>query len=385
MGDVMYRTKQVRTAANDQKYFLIGDPAMFPAFPVEYVSIDSINGMPADGVVDLFALGRSSLAARVMRDTVSGPFDGEARLTVYDADRMVTITDPGAGSYLYRRNGNVLFRGDATVSADRVGASFIVPKDISYGEEQGRIEVYVWNAGNDGTGFTGNIRIAGTDSTAPPDTEGPRMNLYLDDRNFRAGDRVSDAPTLIVDLSDSSGINTSGAGVGHRLEAWLDEATASADLSDYYRSRPDTYREGVVTYPLGATGAGTHRIRVRAWDTYNNSSTSETVFNVGVDDGLSLRNVYNYPNPFRSSTYFTFEHNQTDLLDVEVKIYTVAGRRIQSLSLHGTGDRFVRIPWDGRDAEGDDVANGIYLYKVIARTTDGRFSSEALGKLSVSR
>ncbi len=388
LGDAMYRTKQVRTGTNDRKYFLLGDPALVPAFPRRPVMVDSVNGVPATQVVDLYALGRSSISASVQRDSTPGSFSGSARVSVYDADRLVTINDATAGSYPYRANGNILFRGDATVTADRLGATFIVPKDISYGTENGRISVYLWNASTDGAGATRNIRIAGTDSTAPADVTGPVMEIFIDSRSFRPGDPVSATPTLLVDIADSSGINTSGAGIGHRLEAWLDDQPESIDLSEYYRSNPDTYVEGVVSYPLGIRGSlapGSHRIRVRAWDTYNNSSTGETVFSVGAGDGLRLMKVYNYPNPFRQSTWFTFEHNQTSPLDVEIKIYTVAGRVINSLTTQGVGDRFVKLPWDGRDREGDEVANGIYLYKVIARTVDGRYSGEALGKLSVSR
>jgi flagellar hook assembly protein FlgD len=124
---------------------------------------------------------------------------------------------------------------------------------------------------------------------------------------------------------------------------------------------------------------------VRAWDTYNNSTTGETVFSVGGSGGLQLTDVFNYPNPFGRSTWFTFEHNQVSPVDVEVKIYTVAGRVVNSLSGYGFDERFVRIPWDGRDREGDELANGVYLYKVIARTTDGKYSGEALGKLSITR
>jgi flagellar hook assembly protein FlgD len=68
---------------------------------------------------------------------------------------------------------------------------------------------------------------------------------------------------------------------------------------------------------------------------------------------------------------------------VTVKVYTVAGRLIQTLETITGGEPFVRIPWDGRDREGDSVANGVYLYKIVAQTIDGRFSSETLGKLSV--
>jgi flagellar hook assembly protein FlgD len=93
--------------------------------------------------------------------------------------------------------------------------------------------------------------------------------------------------------------------------------------------------------------------------------------------------VYNYPNPFSRSTYFTFEQNQRSNLDVEIKIYTVAGRLVQTLKRSNIVEQFVRIPWDGRDRDGDAIANGVYLYKIIAKTTDGRLSAETLGKLSI--
>ena len=127
-------------------------------------------------------------------------------------------------------------------------------------------------------------------------------------------------------------------------------------------------------------------LRVRAWDTYNNPSMSETNFDVVTGGGLRLSAIYNYPNPFSSSTVFTFEHNQLVSLDAQVKIYTVAGRAIQLLNRMNVIDRpTVTIPWDGRDKDGDILANGVYLYKIIVKTTDGRFSTEAYGKLSVVR
>ena len=46
---------------------------------------------------------------------------------------------------------------------------------------------------------------------------------------------------------------------------------------------------------------------------------------------------------------------------------------------------FVRVPWDGRDRDGDILANGVYFYRVLVSTADGRFSSEAIGKLAITR
>ena len=245
--------------------------------------------------------------------------------------------------------------------------------------------MYFWNASSDGAGYTTNVRVGGSDSAASVDTTGPVIRLYLDTRGFRPGDVVSASPVLIADLADASGINTSGSGVGHRLEAWLDDQSQSTDLSATYQSKPDTYQEGTVEYKFGALAQGTHTLRMRAWDTYNNSSTKETVFNVVTGAGLDVTNVYNYPNPFSSATLFTFEQSQVAGIDAEIRIYTVAGRLIQSLRQDNINEHFVRIPWDGRDKDGDQLANGVYLYKLTARTQDGRFSKEVLGKLSIIR
>ncbi len=387
LGDILYETKQTRTSDNDRKYFLLGDPAMVMAFPRLSATVDSINGVPSTQVAQLKALGHATVNATV-RDSAAGParpFNGQAQVVVYDANQTAQIVDPRWGTFSYPVDGNILFRGDQSVTGGAISASFVVPKDISYGNNLGRIVSYFWNSQEDGAGYSANVRIGGTDSLAAADSKGPGIALYLDSKGFRPGDLVSGSPLLIAELSDSNGINTSGAGIGHRLEAWLDGNPESIDLTNYYTSKKDTYREGTVEYRLTNLAEGTHRLRMRAWDTYNNSSIEETVFDVGTNTGLRLTNVLNYPNPVSRSTLFTFEQNQVSGIDAEVRIYTVAGRLIQTLATANATDERIQIPWDGRDRDGDELANGVYLYKVTARTHDGRYTSEVLGKLSILR
>jgi hypothetical protein len=38
------------------------------------------------------------------------------------------------------------------------------------------------------------------------------------------------------------------------------------------------------------------------------------------------------------------------------------------------------VPWNGRDAEGDELANGVYLYRVSATAPGGRHADQ-LGRL----
>jgi hypothetical protein len=194
---------------------------------------------------------------------------------------------------------------------------------------------------------------------------------------------VSASPMLYVDLRDSNGINTSSSGIGHRIEAWVNNSTQSKDITDYYSSKLDNFQEGTVQYQLTGLAPGRNTVRVRAWDTFNNAATAETFFEVTSTDQLKISDVMNYPNPFSSGTTFTFRQNQGGMITVGLKIYSVAGRLIQSLQGSYPAEPFIRVPWDGRDRDGDILANGVYLYKLVVKTADGRFSSEALGKLAV--
>jgi hypothetical protein len=95
-----------------------------------------------------------------------------------------------------------------------------------------------------------------------------------------------------------------------------------------------------------------------------------------VEPELALRDVYNYPNPARAETDFLFHLSRP--ARVAVDVYTVAGRRVRSLE-GDFGEGRQRLAWDGRDAGGRPAANGVYLYRMVARSGGER--SQFIGKL----
>lgn len=389
LGDAYFKAKQVRFGENDRKFLLLGDPAVRFAIPRRNIRADTLNGFPDSVTVQFRALDSTSITGYVRNVSDNTPttnFSGTCLVTVYDADRRITINKPNEFFvFTYTAAGGLLFRGLSRIDSGRFASSFIVPRDISYDTTRpGKVSLFFWSDAEDGAGVSRNIRVGGSNPNPAPDSVGPTINVYVDSRSFRPGDRVSDNPLLIADLYDQHGINTSNVGLGHNLELWIDNSPQSTDLSNYYRGEVNSYQRGTLEYVLSGLSPGSHRIRLRAWDTYNNSATAETNFDVGYAVGLRVFNVFNYPNPFTGSTTFTFQHNQLVPIDVEVKIYTVAGRLIESIT-HSASDVFVMIPWDGLDRDGDEIANGVYLYKLIVRTQDGRFTSETLGKMSKAR
>ena len=91
-------------------------------------------------------------------------------------------------------------------------AEFVVPKDISYSNETGRIAVYAQGAGTQAIGYTEQFIVGGTSDSPPNDDLGPELMLFLNDTTFVAGQKVNEDAELIVQLNDQSGINTVGTG-----------------------------------------------------------------------------------------------------------------------------------------------------------------------------
>jgi hypothetical protein len=392
LGDALMLAKNTDNGSsinNKRKYHLFADPTLRLAVPQLVMSIDSINGASLSQTQSdtLKALEKVTIkgAVRDNNGSVLTGINGTALVTVFDAERNRHIIDYGY-AYDFVQAGGIIYKGEDTVRNGQLSATFIIPKDISYENKNGKLSVYFSTPTSDGRGYTENVVIGGTSNDTIADTQGPSIKIYLDNDSFHSGDLVDENPVLYVELSDSSGINTSTSGIGHGLTAWLDDSAKGIDLSDYYTGKKDSYQEGVVQYQLSGLAPGRHTLQVKAWNVYNYSSSENVEFTVAPSTTLSLQNVYNIPNPVTvAKTTFTFQQNQLTPIDVHIKIYTIAGRLVQTIDRYAVADRFVEIPWDCRDRDGDLLGNGIYLYKVMASTIDGSMTSEALGKLAIVR
>ncbi len=117
---------------------------------------------------------------------------------------------------------------------------------------------------------------------------------------------------------------------------------------------------------------GEYLLRVVAKDPNGNladSASSEVYFVVSSE--TKLHQVYNYPNPFANETYFTFRLSQIPE-EVKIRIYTIAGRMIKEIVKKSSELNYDlnKIYWDGRDEDGDVIANGTYLYKLLMKNDD---------------
>ena len=72
----------------------------------------------------------------------------------------------------------------------------------------------------------------------------------------------------------------------------------------------------------------------------------------------------NYPNPFNPTTTIQFSIPKTS--EVSVHIYNALGQLIRTYSLGTKQQGQHRVVWDGKDQQGKQAPNGMYIYQVSA-------------------
>jgi hypothetical protein len=387
VGMAYFHMKQVRTAENDQKYHLFGDPSLRLSLPQFTANIDSVNGQTLSANVQIKALSNTKIIGKILKpdNSLWTNFNGQGILSVFDSQRQTTMVEQP--DITINLQGGIIFRGQVSVSNGRFNSSFIVPKDISYENQNGKVVFLFYDSNADGLGYTTNVVVGGTDTTVVNDKTGPKIDIYFDDVTFKNAYLVNPDSKLIVKLSDPTGLNTTGTGIGHKIQGVLnDDINNPIDFTSYFTGDLDAGgKSGQVNYQFNNLNEGHYKLQVNAWDVFNNFSDEITYFDVVSGNSLTVSDVYNYPNPFSGKTTFTFQQNLNKTLDVKIKIYTVAGRLIKVIDSYGVHNKYVTIDWDGKDADGSLIANGVYFYKIILKSTDDSFSQSVIGKLAVVR
>ena len=406
LGDVMVSTKNTQAGlqANNRKFNLLGDPTLRLGYPSREAVLGQVNGTPVEDMPPLRALDEVTIEGnvRTTAGAVDPGFEGQAHVVVFDAKRRINVPDRRAmprDYYTVRKD--LLWRGTVPVTSGRFSATFVMPKDISYSNEPGRVSVYVRNASEHAAGYTEQVVVGGTAATLPDDHVGPDISLFLNDTTFVSGGLTPADPRLIVKLRDDSGINTVGTGVGHEMLLVVDgDERTAVDIGSRFESDPGSFRSGRVEYSFRSytdgLADGPHSLSVRAWDVINNSNVESLDFVVASTQDVVLENVYNYPNPTSGQTRFVFEHNQPtgSAASVQVRIYALSGRPVRTIDTEEALPSGVltagpiQVVWDGRDEDMNLLASGIYLYKVRVRVDQpdgGRSVSEHIEKLAIIR
>ncbi|HSI89761.1 MAG TPA: type IX secretion system sortase PorU [Adhaeribacter sp.] len=379
MGEIYQLTKNKNIwnhTVNNRNFALLGDPSMRLAYPEEEVKITSVTVQPGATPTDtLNALATVTLTGAVtnkQQQTLSD-FNGKVQVTVFEKSTQVQTLGDETPVRNYTVQESVIYEGVATATNGLFSSTFVVPKDIAYHYGRGKVSLYAFTNNKDAHGAKTDIIIGGSAPGVPLDTIPPVISLFMDNESFVYGGLTGSSSLLISHLSDSSGINTAGLGIGHEITATLDGNKENVKvLNEYYVSDVDNFRSGKVRYLFKNLTPGPHELRVKAWDTHNNSSEKRIEFVVASSEGLALDHVLNYPNPFSTNTTFHFDHNRAgEDLDIQIQIFTVSGKLIRTLNATSFASKphISEISWNGRDEYNDVLAKGVYIYKLNVRST----------------
>ncbi len=127
-----------------------------------------------------------------------------------------------------------------------------------------------------------------------------------------------------------------------------------------------------INYQAELLEDGIYYLRVEANDKSDNASGSNAfVISFEVINKSSITEVFNYPNPFSTRTQFVFTLTGSEVPTfMKIQILTISGKVVKEIDMSELGPikigkNITTYAWDGRDNNGNLLANGVYLYRVV--------------------
>ena len=372
---------------NKLQYSLLGDPALKLALPSRTMVVDEINGVApsADEPVVLKAGSIATIKGHIEGDD---SFTGIANITVRDARELVTCrmndaNEPeGAKSaFTFYDRSKTIYTGNDSIRAGQFAFTFAVPKDISYSDDTGLINLHAISTDRktSANGWCDRFVANGSDIN-DNDSIGPSIYCYLNSPSFSNGDRVNPTPYFVARITDQNGINAAGSGIGHNLQLIIDgDMQHTYNLNENFSYDFGSYTSGSTFYALPELEPGQHRLLFRAWDVYNNPSTTELTFTVVKGLKPNLFSISCTNNPAHTSTTFIVNHDRMGSnVNVAIDVFDMSGRHLWTHSENGVSEGSAyTVNWNLTLDNGAALQTGVYLYRVRIGSDGSSMTSKA--------
>ncbi|MFO7638538.1 MAG: FlgD immunoglobulin-like domain containing protein [bacterium] len=154
--------------------------------------------------------------------------------------------------------------------------------------------------------------------------------------------------------------------------SWQAVGSDSSTGSSYFYTIPEVTAPARVDYFYWAMDEFCAAESIEFWTTWPVCSPESTMitFNVtqvgvkempGISSGLSVTVT---PNPARGLARFAVE--MPGATAGELRLYSLSGRLVRSMTLHADGRSRSEFNWDGADTRGHRLASGTYLWQMTA-------------------
>lgn len=211
------------------------------------------------------------------------------------------------------------------------------------------------------------------------DNANPLLDVTFDGVHIIDGDYVSANPFIMIRLRDDNEfvpINDTSL-----FNLFIEDPNGSIQKLSFNQSDllflpaldgGDNVAE--IQYTPNFEDEGVYKLSVQGRDRAGNmSGYFDYSISFTISKASTITRVFNYPNPFTTSTRFVFELTGTQVPDYfKIQIMTIRGKVIREIELDEIDDihigrNITNFSWDGTDEFGDPVGNGVYLYKVVAK------------------
>jgi hypothetical protein len=214
------------------------------------------------------------------------------------------------------------------------------------------------------------------------DQTSPVLDVAFDGKYIMDGDIVSPTPLISIRIKDENKylykFDTSNLVVQIRRECEgcnFTEISFSGNQMNWVPAAAN--QDFQIEFRPGHLEDGKYEMKVQGADaTGNKSGNLPFTIRFEVINESSITNFYPYPNPFSSKTKFAFTLTGSELPEqIRIQIMTVSGRLVREITHEELGplrigQNLTEYAWDGRDEFGDQLANGVYLYKVNVKNAD---------------
>jgi Peptidase family C25/CARDB len=228
------------------------------------------------------------------------------------------------------------------------------------------------------------------------DNINPVLDVTFDGTHILNGDIVSSKPNIHINLKDESTFmllnDTSIMNVKLQYHDDVNGTIITMnykydnDILKFIPAVANGKNTATVEFNPILLNDGTYELFVTAKDKSENATgTQQYRILFRVNNKPMISNVFNYPNPFTTSTAFVFTLTGSQIPDnLRIQILTVTGKIVKEITknelgyLH-IGNNITDYKWDGTDMYGQALGNGVYLYRIITS-----LNGKALDKFNAS-
>ena len=215
------------------------------------------------------------------------------------------------------------------------------------------------------------------------DKRNPLLEVTFDGIHILNGDIVSPKPVIHIALTDENEFLRLDDTTTYKLYlAFPDETLKRVPLNSpeisFYPATADGENKSYLEFNPTFLESGKYALIVQANDKTGNSAGAldyKIFFEVILESKLS--NFLPYPNPFSSATRFVYTLTGSEAPPkFKMQIMTVSGRIVREINQDEfgplkRGTHRSDFVWDGTDSFGDQLANGVYLYRITAMDSEG--------------